>query len=257
MRAPLPGASRLDSLSAATESRLGGRSSGQYRHRRATFLVDLRNVAESVVTFRGTSAAVVQVLLAARANGVVINRTKLAKLLYLADLRAVDEDLPPGSDVEWRWRHFGPYSDILRAIEEDLEIADVIQVVKTSNYFGRAEVRLRLQIADPHVEIDSRFAVIIDDVMRTYGRLSASQLKDITYQTAPMEAAQRVGQRELRLDLAGGDPYPDLGASLDRLNAFAREFPLPEDSEPGALDDLEQELRDIAQLRREATSTLA
>jgi uncharacterized phage-associated protein len=213
------------------------------------------SAAEAAVTFRGTSAAVIQVLIAARANGVVINRTKLAKLLYLADLRAVEEDLPPGSDVEWRWRHYGPYSDILRAVEEDLEAAGVVEVARTKNYYGGSEIRLRLHAADPRIEIDRGFANIIDEIMRTYGRLSATQLKDLTYQTPPMQAAQRIGQRELRLDLAGGNPYPDLAPPLARLRVIAEEFPLPED-EPGAIDELVAEVDDWSQLRRAATSTI-
>jgi uncharacterized phage-associated protein len=213
------------------------------------------SVAEAGITFRGTSAAVLQVLIAARANGVVINRTKLAKLLYLADLRAVDEDLPPGSDVDWRWRHYGPYSDALLAVERDLESAGVMEVSKTQNYFGAHEIRLRLCAEDPQVSIDSRFAAIVDRIIQENGRLSASQLKDLTYQTPPMRAAQRVGQRELRLDLSGGDPYPDMHDALARLRRIAAASPLPED-EPGALEDLAAEVDEWAHLRREATSRI-
>jgi uncharacterized phage-associated protein len=212
-------------------------------------------MAESVVTFRGTSAAVLLVLMAARANGVVINRTKLAKLLYLADLRAVDEDLPPGSDVEWRWRHYGPYSDALLAVERDLEAAGVMEVSQTLNYYGGREIRLRLRAADPLVAIDPRFATIVDQIMQEHGRLSASQLKDLTYQTPPMQAAQRVGQRELRLDLSGGEPYPDLHGALARLRRIAATSPLPGD-EPGALDDLATEIDEWSNLRREATGRI-
>lgn len=213
------------------------------------------SAVESAVTFRGTSAAVLQVLVAARANGVVINRTKLAKLVYLADLRAVDEGLPPGSGVEWRWRHYGPYSNILRAIERDLETAGVVEVVKTSNNYGTSEIRLRLRIAAPQIEIDSQFAAIVDEVMQADGRLSASQLKDLTYQTPPMQAALRLGRRELRLDLAGGEPYPDLSAPLARYRKIVRDLPLPDD-EPGALEDLMGEIDDWSQLRREASGSI-
>lgn len=212
-------------------------------------------MAETVVTFRGTSAAVLQVLMAARTNGVVINRTKLAKLLYLADLRAVDEDLPPGSDVEWRWRHYGPYSDALLAIERDLEAAGILEVSQTQNYYGGREIRLRLSGGDPQIAIEPRFAVIVDQIMQECGRLSASQLRDLTYQTPPMQAAQRVGQRELRLDLSGGDPYPDLHHALARLRRVVAASPLPED-EPGSLDDLATEINDWSHLRREASSRI-
>jgi uncharacterized phage-associated protein len=213
------------------------------------------SMAEAGVTFRGTSAAVLQVLMAARANGVVVNRTKLAKLLYLADLRAVDEDLPPGSEVEWRWRHFGPYSDVLLAVERDLQAAGVMEVSRAQNFYGGPEIRLRLSGEDPQVAIDHRFVAIVDQVMQDHGRLSASQLRDLTYQTPPMQAAQRIGQRELRLDLSGGDPYPDLHGALARLRRIAVASPLPKD-EPGSLDELEVEIDEWSHLRRDTTSRI-
>jgi uncharacterized phage-associated protein len=219
-----------------------------------TYLVE-ESVAEAVLTFRGTSAAVLQVLIAARANGVVINRTKLAKLLYLADLRAVGEGLPPGSDVEWRWRHYGPYSDMLLAIERDLQAAGIMEVSSAQTYYGGREIRLRLSAGDPRIAIDPRFAAIVDQIMQEHGRLSASQLKDLTYQTPPMLAAQRTGQRELRLDLSGGEPYPDLHVAIARLRRIAAESPLPQD-EPGALDELATEIDEWSRLRREATSRI-
>ena len=170
-------------------------------------------------------------------------------------LRAVDEGLPPGSDVEWRWRHYGPYSDMLLAIERDLQAAGVMEVSPTQTYYGGREIRLRLSAGDSQIAIDPRFAAIVDQIMQEHGRLSASQLKDLTYQTPPMLAAQRAGQRELRLDLSGGEPYPDSHDALARLRRIAAASPLPQD-EPGALDELATEIDEWSRLRREATSRI-
>jgi uncharacterized phage-associated protein len=206
-------------------------------------------------TYRGTAAAVLQLLLAARHNGVIINRTKLAKLLYLADLAAVESDLPPGTGVEWRWRHYGPYSNALVDVESDLETAKIIRVTATVNYYGRPEKRLRLRDAEPQIEIDNQFACIIDDVVAKRGNLSASQLRDITYQTAPMISAKAKGMREVRLDLTGGEPYPDLEPALVRLRKVASEMP-PLEDEPGGMDDLANDIAAFKDLRRAATSHL-
>jgi uncharacterized phage-associated protein len=204
------------------------------------------------MTFSGVSAAVVQLLVAARSDGVHVNRTKLAKLLYLADLQAVDQGLPPGTEVEWRWRHHGPYSNALLEVEQDLELAGVVQVVETSNYYGTPERRLRLLAEAPQVHIDEQFHALIDTVVARYGRWSATQLKDLTYQTPPMEAAQRQGKKEVRLDLAGGDPFPDLEPALARLRRVARELP-PLEDDAGATEELEEELEEWSLFRREAT----
>lgn len=206
-------------------------------------------------TYRGTSAAVVYLLKAAREDGILINRMKLAKLLYLADLRAVEAGLPPGTDVEWRWRHYGPYSNALQSVENDLYAAQVIQVERSVTYYGNKEVRLRLAEATPQIEIDERFATIVSGVLHDFGRVSATQLKDMTYQTAPMLAAAAKGQREVRLDLTGGDPFPDLAPALHRLKGVLRSMPKLED-EAGGIEDLATEIDDWAPMRKAATSEM-
>ncbi|MEU2299632.1 type II toxin-antitoxin system antitoxin SocA domain-containing protein [Streptomyces antibioticus] len=207
------------------------------------------------MTMRGTPAAVVQLLSVARASGVMVNRTKLAKLLFLADLEAVDLGCAPGSGVEWRWRHYGPYSDTLRDIESDLELAGVVKVIETTNYYGSLEVRLALTGETPQVEIDAKFAEIVERIVSDKGKLSATQLKDLTYQTPPMMAAQRLGPREVRLDLTGGSPLPDLEPGLERLRAIAQTMPALDD-EVGAVDELTAEIDSLSELRREATGMM-
>ncbi|MGW8330963.1 type II toxin-antitoxin system antitoxin SocA domain-containing protein [Streptomyces sp. NPDC055897] len=207
------------------------------------------------MTMRGTSAAVVQLLSVARASGITVNRTKLAKLLFLADFEAVDRGCAPGSGVEWRWRHFGPYSDSLREIEADLELAGVVKVVETTNYYGTLEVRLALTGETPQVEIDAKFAEIVERIVSEKGKLSATQLKDLTYQTPPMVAAQKLGQREVRLDLAGGTPIPDLEPGLQRLRAIALAMP-PLEDEVGSVEELAAEIDSLSELRRDATARM-
>lgn len=97
------------------------------QHALVSVVTSILTLVERDVIFHGTAAAVLALLRAARVDGVIVNRTKLAKLLYLADLRAVEQGLPPGTSVEWRWRHYGPYSDILLRVEGDLERAEVIE----------------------------------------------------------------------------------------------------------------------------------
>ncbi|MFC7899742.1 hypothetical protein ACFUV1_06260 [Streptomyces griseoincarnatus] len=207
------------------------------------------------MTMRGSSAAVVQLLRVARASGVMINRTKLAKLLYLADLEAVTQGCAPGSGVEWRWRHYGPYSNSLRDIETDLELAGIVRVNETVNFFGTPEVRLVLAVETPQVEIDERFAEIVETIVSEKGLLSATQLKDLTYQTQPMLEAQKLGRREVRLDLTGGEPLPDLEPALQKLRAMALTMP-PLDDEAGAVEDLAEEIDALSEARKEATGVM-
>lgn len=196
-----------------------------------------------------------QVLASARTNGVLVNRTKLAKLLYLADLRAVEVGWPPGSDVEWRWKNFGPYSETLQEVERDLCDAGIVETKARPTTYGTVETRMRL-IDNPQVEIDDGFARIVEQVIVEFGSYSAGQLRELTYQTPPMRAAIREGKREVRLDLAGGEPYPDLTRSRNRLRRLARNFPLPEADDPEGIAELREEIDATRALRDQANSEL-
>ncbi|MES9536176.1 type II toxin-antitoxin system antitoxin SocA domain-containing protein [Spirillospora sp. NPDC049024] len=201
---------------------------------------------------RGPAAAIAYLLASARAHGMRVNRTKLTKLLYLADLRAVEHGLPPGSGVEWRWRHYGPHSLRLKEIERDLQDAGHVQVEGTVDPFtGNCEYTIHLMDA-PQTVVDAAFTRIVDSVLDDFGDWSASQLRDLTYQTPPMQEAAKRGKREVRLDLSGGAPFPDLGPGLAHLRDWAARNPLPAD-EPGGTDDLAEELDDLAEHRADAT----
>lgn len=208
-----------------------------------------------VVPLRGPAAAVAYLLATARTNGMRINRTKLAKLLYLADLRATEQGVSSGSGVEWRWRHYGPHSRRLAEIERGLHEAGVLSVEESVDPFaGYRECAVHLVDA-PQTIIDEQYMRIIDGVLADFGQWSAGQLRDLTYQTPPMQAAVQQGQREVRLDLAGGPPLPDLESGLARLRQWAENNPLPDD-EPGGIDDLVDEHQYLAEHRAEATRRL-
>src|SRR4051812_30721320 len=73
-----------------------------------------------------TVAAYLAVLEAARLQGYVITRLKLAKLLYLSDLSAVREGDNPVSGIEWKWLDHGPFNNVLQFLENDLVRSEVI-----------------------------------------------------------------------------------------------------------------------------------
>jgi uncharacterized phage-associated protein len=202
---------------------------------------------------RGAPAALVALLAAARAQGTIITRTKLAKLLYLADLRAVEELGRPGSGVEWRWWHYGPFSKLLQSVEEDLVSAGVVEREATENYYGGAEFRLRLGREVP-VDVDAQFAVIIESIVLEYGNLAASSLRDLTYQTAPMREAQRENAHGKVLDLLTGHPVPEIAPVLASFREVLDRLGPQEDE--GDLSSLGDEIAEWAPLRARATKRL-
>ena len=214
----------------------------------------MRAVADPQYTLRGAPAAVFALLSAARAQGAVITRTKLAKLLYLADLRAVEKLGRPGSGVEWRWLHYGPFSNLLLSVEDDLLNAGIISKETTENYYGATEHRLRLGARQVPVDVDAQFAAIIEKVVLEYGNLAASTLRDLTYQTPPMIEAQRENARGEVLDLISGRPVPEVAPVLARFQDALNRLGSQEDE--GDLSALADEVADWAPERARATRRL-
>lgn len=204
-------------------------------------------------TLRGTPAAFVALLSAARAQGAVITRTKLAKLLYLADLAAVEELGRPGSGLQWRWLNYGPFSNALLTIEDDLVSDGIVERQTTENYFGSVEYRLRLVRSIP-VDVDGEFAAIIEKTVLSHGNLAPSTLRDMTYQTAPMQEAKREGGRGQFLDLLSGRPVPDIALVQRRFERLLDQ--LEPQADEGDLSGLTEEIADWADYRARATRPL-
>lgn len=210
-------------------------------------------MADNQFVLRGAPGAFVALLSAARAQGATITRTKLAKLLYLADLRAVENLGRPESGVEWRWLHYGPYSNNLLTIEDDLARDSIVERASCETWAGSIEHRLRLLRMTP-VVIDDDFASLIEQIVLEYGGLAASTLRDMTYQTAPMLEAQREGSRGDVLDLLTGRSVPDIAPALQRLSRVLNR--LEPQSDEGDLAGLADEMNAWTEPRARATGLL-
>ena len=169
----------------------------------------------------------------AAARSLRMSRTKVAKLLYLADLRSVQHEGVAGSGVVWQWRHYGPFSNSLQGVEKDLVANGDIKLDVTHNWHGSREYRLAAPSLDlSSVEGADRFLAHLDAVLAELGHRSATDLKDLTYQTEPMREAQAHGRKEAILDLGEHRPIPDASATLARFqhmldNHVADDTPAP------------------------------
>jgi uncharacterized phage-associated protein len=201
---------------------------------------------------RNAPAAIVTLLEVARADGVVINRTKLAKLLYLADLRAVGELGRPMSGLRWHWYHHGPWDNSFYPLLEDLGTRGTVESEEL-DHRGYTEHRLRLA-GDVEVEIGARFAEIVAEIVQEYGSEAAASLRDLTYQTAPMLEAQREGKPGDALDLNGGAPVPDSGAALARFQGVLDRLPRQDDE--GDLGVMADEHAESAGVRARANDVI-
>jgi uncharacterized phage-associated protein len=199
-------------------------------------------------------AAYCRVLEKAKAAHTSITRTKIAKLLYLADLEAVRDGHAPITRIEWKWLEHGPYNNALMFVENELVDAGKLER-ETVQYPSYRGTHLRLVKCD-HQDLSAEAEDHLDEVFEAFGRLGAKAIKDVAYETAPMRAAQAGGAREVVLDLQLARP------KLDREGLRTRYAPLlardPEDrvpTDPGD-DSAVEAMEEHGWQRRHATSEL-
>lgn len=161
---------------------------------------DAQNSAEGQPLDQKTTSVMLAILDAAAENKLLITATKLVKLLYLLDLKQIASGSQPATAIEWRWRHYGPYSDAIYFAEQSLCRDGYIHSEdrQWSNSKGRV---LTLASGAKYVSPEPDIITRIDEVIREFGMLTPTQIKEHTYKTAPMLAAQRAGEREVLLDM--------------------------------------------------------
>jgi hypothetical protein len=159
------------------------------------------------------------------------------------------------SGVQWRWLNHGPFDYGLLSLEDRLVAAGKVRRDEQSNPFGTPEYRLSPVNESETINVDSQFWEIVSDVVREFGSLAASSLRDITYQTAPMIEAQKSGERGVELDLDIVRPVPNAKAAVARLLQKVGQLPRQE-TEDGAMEDLVSDIRSLAHLRGRANKQL-
>ncbi|MFV2105886.1 type II toxin-antitoxin system antitoxin SocA domain-containing protein [Micromonospora sp. LOL_015] len=198
---------------------------------------------------RRTVAAYVAVLKLARERGYVVTRLKMAKFLYLTDLAAVRESEDPVSGVEWRWLHHGPFNNSLQFLENELVERRVVQ---RDPYYQGFQIRLVGEL--PGYDMPTEDMAILEKTLTELGGLAAATLKDLSYQTPPMEdALQR--ERGVVLDLSLARPRPKLAKLARRMSAVLRQLP-EQENDPGIGQELEREMAELAEGRRRANGML-
>ena len=186
-----------------------------------------------ITTDQGRAAGCFDALLAlALGRSLSMSRTKVAKLLYLADLRSVEEDGKQGSGIAWRWRDRGPFDDALFAVERSLVAQNKIES-KTS-WWGvgaNKQVDLTAKSATPSMLAGTdSFLRHIEFVLDEYGSCTARRLTDIAYGTQPMVEAQENDDREGLLDLGEAVPAIDISNSIIRYQMILDNHPADDDT---------------------------
>lgn len=187
------------------------------------------------------------VLEAASARGFDVGRTKLAKLLYLCDLEAVERFGEPFTGIVWKWENHGPYNaQTIRSVEDLLVQEGHITV--TPEWVGpehRQQTLVLKQDRPTARALEQRLAELVGEVVGEFGGLNATELIALAYTTPAMEAAQQSGARGDTLDIEYHRPIPDVAgvvsAYADVLEAAGGRLS-DEEGDPAELEALIDEM---------------
>lgn len=197
-------------------------------------------------------SSVLAVLKAAKEQGCVVNRTKLAKLLYFADLAAVEEDGTPFTGATWRWRNYGPYDNALMRAEGIIVTANLAEIDDRRGEDGGAcTLTLALDGLDDPLPADQM--EIVRRVVRDYGRENAKTLQRLSYETAPMVEAKAAGNREVVLNLSRARRARQARELIARYRRQRASHPVSERA-PGATAALAEDYEAMSDLRRRANA---
>ena len=209
------------------------RTTGGYAGIVARLRTDATRAARAIRDLLGLAAA----------RKLHMSRTKVAKLLYLADLRSINHDGTPGSGVAWQWLKHGPFSDRLLHVENDLVAAGHVTMNRTRNWYGKPEYRLSAPARSVELLDESdRYIAHLDAVLAEHGHLSATELKDLTYDTEPMLEARDGGERGGFLDLGESAPLPDMTGVVGKLQQQLTELESRDEEDGSAPAGCSEEL---------------
>lgn len=185
-----------------------------------------------------TPTEAIEALAAAAADrGVVLNRVKVAKLLYLADLAAVERGDHAFTGIPWVWDNYGPWNNAFYSWFERCQVDGTLQETIVPTFSGSPEHRYTA--TDQIVRAASDWLQYLEEVLEAHGAKSAVELRDLVYRTEPMKRVQATGKRGDALDLGEGrGSFLDAAFSIDDSDADED----PEVDLPHWLEDPQREL---------------
>jgi len=153
-------------------------------------------------------------------RGLVLNRTKLVKILYFLDLTAWNEIGRTITGVEWRCDNYGPYAaDIVETCTR-MSASGELAATQIQNDFGTTEYRLRSKCPRYFQEPSPSLVKLVDGVVGEYGLYIASTLRDLSYKTEPMLYVQTHGHRGDLLEFPA--PAPGHASVRQTVARYAR-----------------------------------
>ena len=109
----------------------------------------------------------------------VLTRTKLMKLLFLADRISKSEFGSKISDTDYIKYHYGPYSETVIDTLEELDGEGIAEMM------GRTSRGKYYQYVPLHASVTGNLSTeekrVVDDILETYGDMDTEELVDEVY----------------------------------------------------------------------------
>lgn len=127
-------------------------------------------------------------------SGLPLSKTRLTKLIYLADWRSALVTGHQLTNIQWEFNHYGPYvPDVIREARN----SPGIEVVQTQNSQGSL---IELVKADKDVEYASVTRTdteVLDFVLKTYSAQPFQEFVRLVYSTYPIMTQKRYSKLDL------------------------------------------------------------
>lgn len=124
-----------------------------------------------------------------RVEGAPVGRTKLVKLLFLADLEATRQGLPPFTGGRWRFHHYGPFTWEVIDSAEALARAGRICREYWEDEAGASGVDYEVPSAGSTVGgLDPTRSAIVRELAERWRGQSAGRLKQYVYSLSILTA---------------------------------------------------------------------
>ncbi|MFJ2033739.1 hypothetical protein [Streptosporangium sp. NPDC087985] len=200
------------------------------------------------------AGTVLAVLKAARELHVEITKAKLAKLLYLADLDAIESGRTQFSGATWRWDDHGPYDHALIRAEDWVVESELVERHDPQSAEHDSHVlSLTVDIED---SLDAADMECVRNVVRLHGGKTDAALKGLSCETAPMIEARVGGERGTLLDLNRARRRKQVAVLRERFRSRREVRRPPQQDDPGVSDALRAEFLEARDGLRRANAKI-
>lgn len=176
-----------------------------------------------------------------------LGRTRLMKLLYLADYEARRFLGRPISTVKYVWHLFGPYTPKLTMWIDRLKSGGFLVETPVSYPSGREGFLYTIGNRQTTKSFQPVEMEILTYVCRQYSRVELQELlDDVVYQTEPMVRAKKKGAKEraLEMDIVNNIMARELTTTVEALFERRRQLRAGEFvSHAQAMIDIEQKVQ--------------